>query len=177
MTVKTKPNLPTVTRPGASPDASGGRPPELPPVSAMLALLSGQRDLYRQLKSLSEQQAACIRDGSTERLLTLLSQRQSVIDDLSRSNAELGPYRDRWPNLADAAEPAQRQQIRELLSEIERLLREVIEQDDRDRAELKGVQQQIGAQLMRVGKAGRAIKAYGPTKTNNKPPVFTDHQG
>lgn len=146
-------------------------------VSAMLTLLSGQRDLYRQLKTLSQQQAACIREGSTEQLLSLLSQRQAVIDDLSRSNAELAPYRDRWTQLAEAADPTQKQSLRELLNEIDRVLREVVEQDERDRTELKGVQQQIGTQLMRVGKAGQAIRAYGPASTNTKPPVFTDRRG
>jgi hypothetical protein len=146
-------------------------------VAAMLTLLSGQRDLYRQLKDLSAQQSASIREGSTEQLLSLLSRRQAVIDDLARSNTELAPYRDRWDRISTAADPSQKQQIRDLLAEIDRVLREVVEQDERDRSELKGVQQQIGTQLTQVGKAGRAIKAYGPVATNNKPPVFTDRRG
>ena len=152
---------------------------ESPPqqVAAMLGLLSGQRDLYRQLQALSSQQSASIREGSTEQLLSLLSRRQAVIDDLSRSNAELAPYRDRWNHIAAAADPNQKQQVRDLLAEIDGVLREVVEQDERDRAELKGVQQQIGTQLAQVGKAGRAIKAYGPATTNHKPPIFTDRQG
>jgi chaperonin cofactor prefoldin len=146
-------------------------------VHVMLGLLAGQRDLYRQLKTLSEQQSRCVREGSTEELLSVLSQRQSVIEALSLSNAELAPYRDRWGDLATSAAPDQRQQVRDSLDEIERVLREVVEQDDRDRTELKSVQQQIGAQLNQVGKAGRAIRAYGSPSTNTKPPVFTDRQG
>ena len=146
-------------------------------VDAMLGLLTGQRDLYRQLKALSERQAGCIREGSTEQLLSVLSQRQSVIDALSRSNAELAPYRDRWGNLAGNAESGQRARVRKLLAEIEQVLADVVEQDERDRDELKGVQRQIGAQLGRVGQAGRAIAAYGPKKANTKPPTFTDRQG
>lgn len=146
-------------------------------VHTMLGLLIGQRDLYRQLKALSGQQAICIREGSTEQLLAVLSERQAVIESLTRANAELAPYRDRWGDLTASAAPDQRQQVRDTLNEIERLLGEVVEQDERDRAELKGVQQQIGTQLAQVGKAGRAIKAYGPPKTNTRPPTFTDRQG
>lgn len=146
-------------------------------VAAMLNMLSGQRDLYRQLQALSQQQSASIREGSTEQLLSLLSRRQAVIDDLSRSNTELAPYRDRWDRISAAADPTQKQQIRDLLAEIDRVLREVVEQDERDRDELKGVQQQIGTELTQVNKAGRAIKAYGPGPTLHKPPVFTDRQG
>ncbi len=146
-------------------------------VHTMLGLLIGQRDLYRQLKTLSEQQTRFIREGSTEQLLSVLSERQSVIETLSRANADLAPYRDRWGDLTSSAAPEQRRQVRETLDEIERVLAEVVEQDERDRTELRGVQQQIGAQLNRVGKAGRAIRAYGPSTTNTKPPAFTDSRG
>lgn len=147
-------------------------------VHAMLGLLAEQRDLYRQLKILSDQQARCIREGSTEQLLSVLSERQAVIDALSRSNARLAPYRDRWGDLTSSAAADQRRQVREALDEIERVLREVVEQDERDRVELKGVQQQIGAQLSQVNQAGRAIKAYGPNhKNNTRIPTFTDRRG
>ncbi len=146
-------------------------------VSTMLSLLNGQRDLYHQLKALSQQQTRCIREGSTEQLLSVLSERQAVIEALSRSNAELAPYRDKWGELTAAAEPQQRQQVRETLDEIERVLKEVVEQDERDRVELKGAQQQIGAQLTQVNKAGRAINAYGPPKSRPHVSSFTDKQG
>ncbi len=146
-------------------------------VQTMLGLLIGQRDRYRQLKTLSEQQTRCIREGSTEQLLSVLSDRQSVIEALSTANTELAPYRDRWGDLTTSAAPEQRQQVRDALDEIERVLGEIVEQDERDRTELRGVQQQIGAQLKHVGQASQAIRAYGPPTTSTKPPTFTDRQG
>ncbi len=144
---------------------------------ALLTLLAEQRDLYRQLKSLSDQQGQCIRDGSTEQLLALLSKRQSVIDSLSRSNTHVAPYRERWSSISESVDPSQRAGVKEILDEIGFLLNEVVEQDERDRDKLRGVQNQIGTQLNRVGQAGRAVKAYGPPATNPKPPTFTDRQG
>ncbi len=146
-------------------------------VLALLDLLIGQRDLYRELKNLSGQQAKCIHEGSTEQLLALLSRRQSVIDDLSRSNTRVAPYRERWPDISDVVAPAHRERVRQVLDEIEQMLHEVVEQDERDRTELKGVQSQIGTQLNQVGKAGQAVRAYGPPSTSTKAPTFTDRQG
>lgn len=146
-------------------------------VRVLLDRLNEQHGLYQQLKTLSDQQAGCIRDGSTDQLLAVLSQRQSVIEALSRSNALISPYRERWATLADAAEPAQRERVRDVLNQIERLLNEIVEQDEQDRAELKGVQQRIGTQLDQVGRAGRAIKAYGPPRSGPSPATFTDRQG
>jgi chaperonin cofactor prefoldin len=146
-------------------------------VLVLLDRLNEQRGLYQQLKALSDQQAGCIQDGSADQLLAVLSQRQSVIEALSRSNEQVAPYRQRWAVLADTAEPAQRQQVRDVLNHIEGLLNEIVEQDERDRVQLKGMRQQIAAQLDQVGKAGRAIKAYGPPKSGPSPATFTDRQG
>ena len=146
-------------------------------VIALLDLLTQQRDLYSQLKSLSSQQAQCIREGSTEQLLALLSQRQAVIDGLSRSNLQVAPYRERWPSILGLVDPAQRQRVRAILDEIEQMLNEVVAQDERDRAELKGVQNQIGSQMTQVGQASRAVRAYGSPASAPKPATFTDRQG
>jgi chaperonin cofactor prefoldin len=146
-------------------------------VRQLLDRLIEQRDLYRQLKSLSEVQAQSVREGSAEQLLGVLSERQAVIDALSRSNAELAPYRERWEALSGSADPGMRQGVREVLADIEKMLNEIVEQDDRDRAELKGVQARIGMQLNQVGQAGRAIRAYGSPNTAPKAPTFTDRQG
>lgn len=144
---------------------------------ALLALLTEQHDLYRQLHALSGQQAQCIRDGSTEQLLALLSQRQTVIDSITRSNTQVAPYREQWPSLRDTVDPSLRDRVHSTLDEIEQLLNQVVEQDERDRAELKGAQAQIGSQMGNVNRAGQAIQAYGPPKTSTKAPTFTDRRG
>jgi len=146
-------------------------------VRQLLDRLQQQRDLYRQLKLLSGSQAQCIREGSAEQLLGVLSERQAVIDALSTSNAELAPYREKWEALSGSVDPGMREQVREVLAQIEGMLNEIVEQDDRDRAELQGVQAQIGQQLNQVNQAGRAIRAYGSPNTAPKPPTFTDRQG
>ena len=143
----------------------------------LLGLLTEQRDLYRELKSLSGQQAQCIRAGCTEDLLALLSKRQAVIDSLSRSNTQVAPYRERWASICPAVDPAQRQRVGRVLSEIEQMLNDVVAQDERDRVELKGAQAQIGSQMSRVNRTGRALQAYGPPGSSPKTPTFTDRRG
>jgi hypothetical protein len=146
-------------------------------VIALLGLLAEQRDLYSQLKSLSGQQAQCIREGSTEELLALLSQRQAVIDSLSRSNIQVAPYRERWPSILGFVDPAQRERVRVILDEIEQMLNDVVAQDECDRDELKGVQNQIGSQMSKVDQASRAARAYGVPTSSPQLPTFTDRQG
>ncbi len=165
--------------PLTTPSTSTGydRPDPKVGFEAMFRLLTEQRDLYRQLKALSDQQSASIQEGSTEQLLSLLSQRQNVIDSLSRLNGELAPYRDRWSQIADSVDDARKTQLRDMLDEIEQLLQQVVAQDEKDRESLKLAQRQIGTQLTRVGQAGRVLKAYTPADSDARPPVFTDRQG
>jgi len=144
---------------------------------ALLSLLTEQHGLYRQLHDLSGQQAQSIRDGSTEQLLALLSQRQTVIDHITRLNTQIAPYRENWPALRDKVDASQRDRVHQVLDEIEHLLNQVVEQDERDRNELQGAQAHVGTQMTRVNQSGRAIQAYGPPKSNTKAPTFTDRQG
>ena len=146
-------------------------------VRKLLDRLTQQRDLYKQLQSLSTQQAQFIQDGSAEQLLGVLSQRQSLIDSLARLNAELAPYRERWTQLADAVDPQLREQVRSVIAEIEAYLGEIVQQDEKDKAQLQDAKAKVGSQLSNISAAGRAIKAYGPPKTPPTTPTFTDRQG
>ncbi len=146
-------------------------------IRELLGRLIEQRGLYQQLQALSGQQVGCIRDGSAEDLLAVLSQRQAVIQALSRSNAEVAPYRERWSQVSQSADAQLREQIRQVLADIEQMLQAILDQDERDRTELQGMQQQLGMQLNQVGQAGRAIKAYGPPGSGPRPATFTDRQG
>lgn len=145
--------------------------------AVLLEMLQEQHGLYHQLQSLSVQQSQSIRDGSTEELLALLSKRQSVIDALSRSNTQVAPYRERWATICEIVEPSQRQQVKQVLDEIEQMLNQVVQQDELDRAELKNVQARIGTQMSQVNQSDRAIRAYGPPKNRPQTPTFTDRQG
>ena len=65
-------------------------------VSELVSLLEKQRDIYLQLQSLSGDQAGLIAGGSAEALLGLLADRQKRVDELTRINVDLEPYRSRW---------------------------------------------------------------------------------
>ena len=81
----------------------------------VFALLEQQRDLYRELKSQSEQQDALIASGATDQLLSLLAQRQRLIDGLGQVSSSLAPYRSRIAVIADQASGDLGEQMRAMV--------------------------------------------------------------
>lgn len=145
-------------------------------VLKLVQLLTQQRDLYQQLKALSDQQATLIHEGQTDHLLSLLAQRQRLVDALTRLNQDLTEKRRAIPDLQEALEPLQRERIHKIMDEVDGLLHAIIEQDDRDRRELEAARGHVGAQLNQVHRGGAAAHAYRgePAATSAR---FTDRQG
>lgn len=140
--------------------------------SPLVALLTRQRDLYRELKTLSDQQATLIEESQTDRLLSLLAQRQRLVDALTELNRELVPVRQALPQVS----PPQREQVRLLMDEVDTLLQQIIEQDDRDRQNLQAAQRGVAAQIRQVRQGGAAAHAYRPAPQSASA-RFTDRQG
>lgn len=139
----------TVTLPDASRDPR-----------TLVKLLGQQRDLYLQLKTLSDQQASLIVEGQTEQLLSLLGHRQRLVDALTRLNKELNALRSGAGDLQSHLSEEERVQVRALMSEVDGLLHAIIAQDDRDRRDLQSAQQKVGSQLRHVARGGMANNAY-----------------
>lgn len=151
------------------PDPRGDTP-------SLLKLLIQQRDLYRRLKGLSDQQASLITAGETDQLLAVLAQRQQLVDQLTATNRDLAAHRRAGPDLQAALPSHERQEIRSLMDEVDTLLHGIIEQDDRDRQQLHSAQQAVGSQLKQVASGGAAMSAYRAAP-KTAAARFTDRRG
>jgi len=145
----------------------------------LLAMLSRQRDLYEQLRSLSDQQADFIAAGETERLLTLLGQRQTLVDALGEASVELSPHRAEIATLANDASQPLAGQIKSLVDEVRSLLSTIIAQDDAGRRDLEAARDEVGTQLRQTAGAPQALGAYGGPAGSGTAhtPRFTDQRG
>ena len=129
----------------------------------LVQLLTQQRDLYASLSQLSEQQQGIVAQGKTDELLTVLSERQIIVDRLTQINAEIAPLRGRMSQVTAEAPEATRQTIRSLVADVQTMLQSIIQRDEQDRRQLEESKAQVGRQLSKVRAAPTAIHAY---KTN-----------
>ncbi len=155
---------------------------------ALISLLERQSTLYDQLGDLTEQQSQAIEAGfgvdadaspgaSGEQLLTILAQRQRVIDALVQVQDELAPFRESWSSVWSQMGETDRQQVAPMVRQIEQAAARIMELDDRDRLRLEQAQAHTGEQIRKLNSTGAAVSAYRtspPPTTNNR---FTDQHG
>ena len=142
----------------------------------VFALLEQQRDLYRELKSHSEQQDALIASGATDQLLSLLAQRQRLIDGLGQVSSSLAPYRSRIAAIADQATGDLGDQMRAMVEEVRVLLESIIAADEKGKTDLEAARDQVGGQIRQAADAVAAAGAYG-SAAPAAGPKFTDQRG
>lgn len=142
----------------------------------VFAMLQQQRDLYRELKSQSERQDALIANGETDQLLSLLAQRQKLIDGLGQVSSSLAPYRSRIAAIADQAAGDLGEQMRGMVEEVRVLLESIIACDEKGKADLEAARDKVGGQIRQAAGAVAAAGAYGkPGPTAG--PQFTEQRG
>lgn len=143
----------------------------------VFALLEQQRDLYRELKSHSEQQDALIASGATDQLLSLLAQRQRLIDGLGQVSSSLAPYRSRIAAIADQASGDIGEQMRGMVEEVRVLLESIIATDEKGKADLEAARDKVGGQIRQAAGAVAAAGAYGKPQAPAEGPKFTEQRG
>lgn len=131
-----------------------GQPAEL------VKLLTEQRNQYRRLRGLTQRQRTLVLDEDSPALLSLLNERQRVVEDLTALGARLSPYRREWTRVYDGLDPAMRGQVKELLEESNALLASVMTADRQDTEMLGARRQSAAAGLSATRLTGRASAAY-----------------
>ncbi len=152
--------------------------PASPDLNALTPLLERQKSLYQKLRILSDQQKAYIDQGQSELLLTLLSQRQKLIDDAASVTAELEPYRQRWEAIWTNLDETNRQKIGALVRQVQELLGLIVQQDERDRQTLVDNKARISNELQKIARGTAANNAYRAISFGARNPNrFTNQQG
>lgn len=141
----------------------------------LLTLLRKQNDLYRRLRNLAERQRSLVAEDDIQPLLSLLGERQQVVDGLVLVNHDLAPYRNGWLERYGALNEPTRQQVAALLEEANNSLSLILQNDQRDTATLSAKRMAVAEQLVTADSAGRASAAYSAAAMNPRVSI-TDAQ-
>ena len=137
------------------------------------SLLSHQADLFGRLDALSQQQAELIRQDETDRLLSLLGERQDLIDQIAATNTQLEPYRGRWDAFLGELTDAGRERVRVRLDAVAKLADLIAQRDETDRRQMQVRRDAMAADLAKVASGRGAMAAYG---TAGSEPRFQDRE-
>jgi hypothetical protein len=123
--------------------------------------LSGQRSAYTQILALAKQQSAHVATGDNEALMTIFAARNRLIQDVAAFDQELRPYKGRWQDVLDGLPTADRRVVGELLQDVQRLLGDILEQDERDKESLLRQKAAVGGEIQRTVSGTALNRAYG----------------
>lgn len=127
-------------------------------------LLTEQCRLHGELSQLSLRQRDAISDDSeqaADTLLRLLGDRQRIVQNVSRLNQELAPFRRDWERTLAALPEARRALITGLVKQLDALLGAILGRDREDQARLETRRQMIRSELDVLSGGSRAQAGYG----------------
>lgn len=142
----------------------------------LLELLDEQLMLYERLDELSRRQSELIEQEETDRLLSLLGERQDVIDRIEAVDASMRPFRDQWDRLVGPLPESRRVVIRERLDRLTVLVGEIAGRDEADRRRLEQRRDAVGDELAGLSRGAGALSAYGGGG-QGRGPRFQDTEG
>lgn len=126
----------------------------------LIELLTEQRNHYQRLRQLSEQQRSLICGDRPEQLLSILQERQLLVNALMRLNASLAPFRREWDEMYAALPEPSRHAAGLLLAEINTALQVILQNDHQDSALLAAKKQLVADELSELGGSRAAGAAY-----------------
>jgi len=123
-------------------------------------LLIQQRDLYRALGRLSERQRNLITSDEPERLLSLLAERQKLIEQMQTINQRLQPFQVNWRQIRTSLDEKNVRRIDDLVNEINGLLGDILKTDEADTALLSVRKSERGQAIGAMQSGRQADRAY-----------------
>ena len=129
-------------------------------VGPLIRLLGKQRQLYRQLDQLSEQQRSLIGSDKPKDLLKVLGQRQKIVQALGELDGELEPYRQDWQQACKELDVAEKSELDRILNEIHDLLGLIITRDQQDGQALSTCSGKMRQQVSGHDKSGQLVGLY-----------------
>jgi hypothetical protein len=140
---------------------------------ALLSLLDEMRAVYGQLDALSQRQSELIDAENHEPLLTILEERQLLIDRLLGIKRRADPLRERWEAEGGGCEGSP---VQESLRGIARIAAAIEERDALDRRAIEERRHMVAKELSELGRGRVAVSSYGGQE-RSAGPKFQDVEG
>lgn len=137
-------------------------------------LLEEQARLFARLEGLGAAQGAMIDADDAEGLLGVLAERQRIIEEVGRTNAELDPVRARWDQFIAGLPEAERDRLRRRIDAIAEAAARVAAGDEADRRRLEARREAVAVELSQLSRGQGAVAAYGGTSAGG--PRFQDRE-
>jgi len=136
----------------------------------VLQALAEQLDCYQRLSKLARTQHDHVQNSRTEDLLLVLSQRQTLLEQIARLEQTIAPARKTWQEYLQALSAADRDQAESLLARIRQLLEEITASDRDDALVLQQRKLNLGRGIHAAVAARKFNRTYTTAAYGTKRP-------
>jgi flagellar biosynthesis/type III secretory pathway chaperone len=126
----------------------------------LVELIGKKLAILEQLRDLSHRQSDLIADGEIQRLLSVLSAKQTLLAELQKLQHRLEPFRKQEPESRTWRSPQDRQRCRERVERCEALLSEIMLIEKRSESEMAQRRDVALARLEENHSSAEATRAY-----------------
>lgn len=126
----------------------------------VVSLLDEQCSLSSKLEGLGAEQSVHVKAGRTEALLSVLNERQAVLDRIVEINGILEPFRNRRDAAMSRLQPSERESLQSRIDRIADAVDRVRRRDDEDRQALESQRQGVADELASLSRLRGAAAAY-----------------
>ncbi|MCL4220526.1 MAG: hypothetical protein KJZ65_04065 [Phycisphaerales bacterium] len=131
---------------------------------------------YGQLDALSQRQQALIDAGEMDRMLALLTERRTLVEQIERAAPGFDRGRRAWEEHAGALSEGQNVELARRVSAIERMGAVIAERDRKAGEVLARERDRLTEEMAGLGRASSAVSAYRPG-AGEPSPRFQDRKG
>lgn len=142
-------------------------------------LLNAQADVCRRILEKSQLQQKLVEGHRDDELLSLLNDKQRLMDEQQGLATQAVPYRQRWETgMRDRAAPASRAAVETAWNALRDTLNEIVTLEDASRAMLEDQKGKVSQELGRLQRGKMVNKAYGGGNfTPPSTPRYSDKKG
>lgn len=141
-------------------------------------LLDQQADICRQILEKSKMQQTLVEERREDELLSLLGDKQKLIDKHQKLSEQAAPFRERWEaGVREQAGPEAHAKVEAAWNALRTLLDEIVHLEDASRAYLQDQKSKVSMDIGNLQRGKIVNKAYGG---GFKPPPaarFSDKEG
>ncbi len=123
-------------------------------------IIADRHQLLEQMRQLARRQSVLIQEGDMTRLMSLLSSKQKLMNQLQEIERRLDPFRSQDPDSRQWRSPHERTRCRQQAERCEALLSEIMLEEKQCEAQLQQRRDQTATQLQGLNTASQATHAY-----------------
>jgi hypothetical protein len=136
----------------------------------VILALEQQLICYQRLAKLAELQHEHVRQGQTDALLTVLTRRESVLDELKRLEQIIEPARRQWTEYVNKLDVTLRVKAEGLMASVRELLLQITSADRDDVMVLQHRKFNLGQQIGQAKSARRVNHTYATAAYGTRAP-------